>query len=97
MRRCGREALKDPRRCRLARIAEGEWLLELARLSSKNAEGKTAEEWAGASGRSVHYIQAMLKKAKASGWLVVGKSTRIGLDDRTYQATVYRVVKPGKK
>ena len=80
----------------MAVITEKAWLDELERLSRKNDDGMTSEEWCASLNRGSAYVKTMLKRAKAMGWLAVGRKTREGLDGRMYQAVVYRVVKPKK-
>jgi len=80
----------------MPKVAEAEWLAELARLSRRNDEGLTVREWAAEVGRGEETTTKMLKRAKALGWLHVGKRTAEGLDGRTFQATVYRIVRPKK-
>ena len=75
-------------------ITESEWLSELEKLSKRSDSGLTSPEWSEKLGRSVHYVQKMLMDAKKRGWLVVGRQTREALDGRTYNAVVYRVVRP---
>jgi hypothetical protein len=76
------------------RITETEWLDELAKLSRKNDDGLTAQEWADKIGKCINVARAMLKKAYAAGWLHEGKRTTRALGGRTFNAPVYRVVKP---
>lgn len=80
----------------MARIDESEVLAELARLSKKSDEGLTVSEWAVKLGRGSQPVITLLKRAKAMGWLVVGKQSRVALDNRNYATTVYRIIKPKK-
>lgn len=74
-----------------------EWLDELAKLSRKDDLGLTVREWAERLGKSQQTVNEMLRRAKAQGWLMVGRRTTEALDGRIFQAVVYRVVKPNAR
>jgi hypothetical protein len=81
----------------MTRITEAEWVQELAKLSVKSDDGMTTAEWAIKLGKGRNHTMILLKKAKAMGWLVVGRKTAEGLDGRTFTMPVYRIVRPTKK
>lgn len=77
------------------KIAEGEWLKELARLSSRHDDGLTAEEWSVQLGVSENTFQKRLSQAKRLGFrVVVGWRHGIRNDGRRKLTPVYQVVKP---
>ena len=78
----------------MAKIDENEWLQELARLSARKYSGRTTAEWSEVMGCSQAKTMKALKQAKALGWLVLGKQSRVGFDGRAYTAIVYSIVRP---
>jgi len=78
----------------MAKIDESEWLAELARLSAKKDSGRTTAEWSEVMGCSHAKAMKTLKQAKAMGWLVLGKQSRVGFDGRAFTAVVYSIVRP---
>jgi len=71
-----------------------EWLAELQRLSNKNDEGRTVDEWGEAMGVCSQTARHRLIKAHRLGWVRRGTARREGLSGIPRPVKVYQVVKP---
>lgn len=76
------------------KIALEEWLAELQRLGDRSDEGLTAHEWAEAMGVEHECALRRLNKAKAAGWLKVGRRKVVKLDGVAGLIPVYQIINP---
>jgi hypothetical protein len=75
-------------------ITTDEWLAELQRISQRSDEGLTIEEWRQKLGRSESYVREHLKRARALGWLRVGRRSQPNLAGVMQPVPVYTVEMP---
>lgn len=80
----------------MPKIREDEWLAELVRLSVKNDQGHTAQEWSVLLGVSWKTALGYLSKARELGRLKHGHRTAYRINGKSFPQDVYRILPPAK-